>query len=39
MNKVVIKELDKTFLGIDLMLYCIYVVMGYILIGFLKLKY
>lgn len=34
MNKVVIKELDKTFLGIDLMLYCIYVVMGYILIGF-----
>ncbi len=34
MKKVVIKELDKTFLGIDLMLYCIYVVMGYILIGF-----
>lgn len=34
MKKVVIKELDRTFLGIDLMLYCIYVVMGYILIGF-----
>ncbi len=34
MKKVVIKELDKTFLGIDLMLYCVYVVMGYILIGF-----
>ena len=34
MKKVLIKELDKAFLGIDLMLYCIYFVTGYILIGF-----
>ena len=34
MKKVLIKELDKAFLGIDLMLYCVYFVTGYIMIGF-----
>ena len=27
MKKVLIKELDKAFLGIDLMLYCVYFVL------------
>ena len=34
MKKVVIKESEKTFLGIDIMLYTIYAAIGYILIGF-----
>ena len=38
MKKVVIKELDRTFLGIDLMLYSIYVVIGYILLGFPEIE-
>ena len=33
MKKVLIKELDKAFLGIDLMLYCVYFVTGYIMIS------
>lgn len=38
MKKVVIKELDRTFLGIDLMLYTVFVVVGYILIGFPEIE-
>lgn len=38
MKKVVIKELDRTFLGIDLMLYSIYVVIGYILLCFPEIE-
>ena len=34
MKKVVIKELERAFLGIDIMLYTIYAAIGYILIGF-----
>ena len=32
MKKVVIKEFDRTLLGIDLMLYCFFVVIGYIML-------
>lgn len=34
MKKVVIKESERAFLGIDIMLYTIYAAIGYILIGF-----
>ncbi len=34
MKKVIFKELERTYLGIDIMLYTIYAAIGYILIGF-----
>lgn len=37
MKKVVIKEFDRTLLGVDLMLYCFFVVVGYIMLRFPEL--
>lgn len=37
MKKVVIKEFDRTLLGIDLMLYCFFAVVGYIMLRFPEL--
>lgn len=34
LRKVVIKEFERTFIGIDIMLYSIYTVFGYLLLGF-----
>lgn len=38
MKKVVIKEFDRTLLGIDLMLYCFFAVVGYIMLQFPELE-
>lgn len=38
MKKVVIKEFDRTLLGIDLMFYCFFVVVGYIMLQFPELE-
>lgn len=38
MKKVVIKEFDRTLLGIDLMLYCFFAVVGYVMLRFPELE-
>lgn len=38
MKRVVVKEFDRTLLGIDLMLYCFFVVVGYLMLKFPELE-